>query len=166
MIRNQSVADNVKTIGVISDTHGLLRPEAFEALQGVDLIFHTGDIGGPDVLEALEQIAPLQVVRGNCDGSGWSSDLPVSQLINVNGFHFYLLHNLGMLDLDLESAGVSAVISGHSHQPKISKVENVLFVNPGSAGPRRFDYPVSVAKLTLQDGAIHPELIMLNISKD
>lgn len=155
----------VKTIGAISDTHGLLRPEVLNALQGVDVIFHAGDIGGAEILEELEEIAPVLVVKGNCDHNGWSNSLPSRQLTKVGGIHFYLLHDLYLLDLDPGAAEVSVVISGHTHQPKIATIDHILFLNPGSAGPRRFDYPISIAKITLQNQAIHPELIQLNIPK-
>lgn len=143
---------NTVRIGLISDTHGLLRPEAIDALQGVDRIIHAGDIGNPQILEQLGQIAPVAAVRGNNDQAGWAIALPVAETIEIDGVALYLLHDVKELDLDLKSTGIQVVISGHSHKPSIKMEDGVLFVNPGSAGPRRFKLPVSVALLEIADG--------------
>jgi uncharacterized protein len=126
-------------VGVISDTHGLLRPEAVDALRGVELILHAGDVGKPEVLDELRRLAPTFVVRGNVDHGDWASQLPVSKIVEVGGRSFYMLHDIGELDLDPPTAGFAAVIFGHSHQPLIETRDGVLFLNPGSAGPRRFN---------------------------
>jgi putative phosphoesterase len=146
-------------IGVISDTHGLLRPQAVEALRGCDLIIHAGDVGRPDVLDELRKIAPVIAVRGNVDKGPWARELPESRVIEVDGRLIYVLHILDELDLDPAGAGFAAVIVGHSHQPKIESRRGVLYFNPGSAGPRRFSLPVTIGRLTLAGGALHPEVI-------
>jgi putative phosphoesterase len=137
-------------IGVISDTHGLVRPEVIPAFKEVGLIIHAGDIGGPEVLARLQAIAPVVAVRGNNDQGDWARLLPETEVIDLNGMRFYLLHNLKELNLNPAAAGFQAVISGHSHRPLVEIREGVLFINPGSAGPRRFKLPVSVAYLTIQ----------------
>ena len=131
-------------IGVISDTHGLLRPEAIDALAGVELIIHAGDIGNPQILEALAQIAPVHAVRGNTDRADWAADLPHTRVVEVGGLLIYVLHELFTLDLDPAAAGFAAVIFGHSHSPHMERKNGVLYLNPGSAGPRRFTLPVSL----------------------
>jgi len=140
-------------VGLIADTHGLLRPEAVAALAGSDLILHAGDIGGPDVLSALAAIAPVHAVRGNNDHGPWAAPLPAADVIVAGGpsgaVSIYLLHDVHDLDLDPRAAGLAAVVSGHSHRPSITEKDGVLFVNPGSAGPRRFTLPVAVARLTI-----------------
>ncbi|MBI5441347.1 MAG: metallophosphoesterase family protein [Deltaproteobacteria bacterium] len=138
------------TFGVISDTHGLVRPEALAALAGVDRLLHAGDIGGPDVLAILETVAPVTAVRGNTDGSAWALGLPRTETVEAEGHLLYLLHDLGQLDLDPAAAGLSVVIHGHSHAPRSENFGGVLYLNPGSAGPRRFRLPVSVAKLVVE----------------
>ncbi|MBV8510329.1 MAG: metallophosphoesterase family protein [Xanthobacteraceae bacterium] len=150
-------------VGVISDTHGLLRPEAVDALRGVELILHAGDVGKPEVLDQLRQLAPLFVVRGNVDHGDWASPLPVSEIVEIGGRSFYMLHDIGELDLDPPTAGFAAVVFGHSHQPSIETREGVLFLNPGSAGPRRFKLPVSVARIRVSGGALYPQIITLNV---
>jgi len=136
-------------IGVIADTHGLIWPEVLAAFKGVDLILHAGDIGGPQVLAALTEIAPLAAVRGNCDRGDWAESLPRTEVAEVGAFLFYLLHDLNDLDLDPAAAGFAAVISGHSHRPVVERRDGVLYLNPGSAGPRRFKLPVTLARLAL-----------------
>lgn len=136
-------------IGLISDTHGLLRPEALTALQGVDHILHAGDVGKPYILDALRQIAPLTVVRGNVDRADWAAALPMTEVFRAGGHDIYMLHILDDLDLDPAAAGFSAVIYGHTHQPKVEQKEGVWFINPGSAGPRRFNLPISMAYLDI-----------------
>jgi len=140
------------TVGVISDTHGLLRPEARASLAGCDRIIHAGDIGSPEVLSALAEIAPLHAVRGNVDTGGWAATLPETEVVEIDGLHLYVLHDLGTLDLDPAAAGFRVVISGHSHRPTASVKDGVLYFNPGSAGPRRFTLPIVLGKLHI-DGA-------------
>ena len=137
-------------LGLISDTHGILRPEAVAALQGADRILHAGDIGDPKILDNLAEIAPVIAVRGNIDTQPWSRTLPETELVEVQGVTIYILHDRSKLDLKPEAAGIAAVISGHSHQPKIEEINGVLYINPGSAGPRRFSLPISVGKLQIQ----------------
>lgn len=139
-------------IGVISDTHGLLRPQALTALEGSDLIVHAGDIGPPEILARLRMVAPTIAVRGNVDTSPWGRTLPESEAIEVHGQTLYVLHDLGRLDLDQRAGGFAAVIYGHSHRPDAQVRDGVLFLNPGSAGPRRFSLPISLARLTLDTG--------------
>jgi uncharacterized protein len=159
------VERDVKLIGVIADTHGLLRPEALEALQGSDLIVHAGDIGNPQVLEGLRAIAPVVAVRGNMDEPCWAHSLPKSEIIQVAQSWLYVIHDLDDLDLDPLAAGISAVIYGHSHHPSIQMRKEVLLLNPGSAGARRFELPVSVALICVDDGLLEPRLIELVIGK-
>ncbi|MEJ2670915.1 MAG: metallophosphoesterase family protein [Deltaproteobacteria bacterium] len=147
-------------IGVISDTHGLLRPEALKALTGVELIIHAGDIGNPEILETLGQIAPVHAVRGNTDRGAWAAELPHTRIIEVGGVLIYVLHELYALDLDPAAAGLAAVIFGHSHEPHLERKNGVLYLNPGSAGPRRFVLPVSLARLAIQGTALSPKLIL------
>jgi uncharacterized protein len=150
-------------IGVISDTHGLLRPEAFAALAGSEAIIHAGDVGDPEILTELERIAPVTAVRGNIDTAPWAKGLPQTNVLGIGGVSIYVLHNVNELDLDPAAAGFAAVIFGHSHRPVIEQRKGVIFFNPGSAGPRRFSLPISVGKLVLQDGKLKPELIELRI---
>ncbi len=150
-------------VGVISDTHGLLRPEAAAALAGSDLILHAGDVGAPDVLEALAAIAPVRAVRGNNDRGRWAHALPETDLVEIAGAAIYLLHDVTLLDLDPAAARVAAVVAGHSHKPASVVRDGVLWFNPGSAGPRRFKLPVSLGRLRVTDGAIAPELITLPV---
>ncbi|HEY4165437.1 MAG TPA: metallophosphoesterase family protein [Reyranella sp.] len=140
-------------IGIISDTHGLLRPEACERLAGVDHIIHAGDIGGPEVIAGLREIAPTTAIRGNVDKGQWAGEHPHTEWLTLGGRTFYVLHNLNDLDLDPAAAGIDVVVSGHSHQPKIETVGGVLYLNPGSAGPRRFTLPIAVATLELTSDA-------------
>lgn len=145
-------------IGAISDTHGLVRPEAIAALQGVDLILHAGDIGGPEVLEALRALSPVVAVRGNNDVGAWAAGLAGTEVVDMRGILFYLLHNLNEIDLTPSAAGFKGVISGHSHRPLIEKRDGVFFINPGSAGPRRFNLPVSIAYIRIQGGGFNAEI--------
>ncbi|HWC17617.1 MAG TPA: metallophosphoesterase family protein [Terriglobales bacterium] len=154
--------DKVTTVGVISDTHGLLRPEAVSALQGSSVIIHAGDIGSPGILQKLEQIAPVTAIRGNIDTAAWSRALPETNVLEVAGLTIYVVHNLHDLDLDPCAARFDAVVFGHSHQPLIEHRNTVLFFNPGSAGPRRFKLPISVGRLSLRDGKMQPEIIRLD----
>ena len=148
-------------IGVISDTHGLLRLEAIEALRGSDRIIHAGDVGDPAILDKLSEIAPVTAVRGNVDTSGWARTLPLTNVLEVEGITIYALHILDQLDLKPEAAGFSAVIYGHTHKPHSETKDGVLYFNPGSAGPRRFALPVTVGKLTLRDGKVRGEITEL-----
>jgi putative phosphoesterase len=147
--------------GVISDTHGLLRPEAVQALRGSDRILHAGDIGDPEILEALAQIAPVIAVRGNVDTDSWARALPETEVVEAGGVSIYVLHDLGRLDLKPEAAGFCAVVYGHSHQPKIEEKNGVLYFNPGSAGPRRFQLPVIVGRLVIAGRKVRGELVEL-----
>jgi len=144
-------------IGVISDTHGLLRPEALAALQGSNYIIHAGDVGDPIILDKLKAIAPLTVIRGNVD-ENWSKKLPTTDILEVGGLSIYVLHNLDKLDLKPEAAGFSAVVYGHTHVPKQETKNNVLYFNPGAAGPRRFKLPVSVGQLVIENGTLRGEI--------
>ena len=150
-------------IGVISDTHGLLRPEALRALAGADLIVHAGDIGGPEVLEALRTLAPLVAVRGNNDRGPWASALPETEVVEAGGRSLYVLHDVKELDLDPRAAGFDAVITGHSHQPRIDRRDGVLYLNPGSAGPRRFKLPIAVARLEVDAARLDAEIVQLDV---
>jgi hypothetical protein len=149
----------VATIGVISDTHGLLRPEALAALRGSDHIMHAGDVGDPAILRELAEIAPVTAIRGNVDHGAWSRKLPTTDVLEVQGISIYVLHNLAELDLRPEAAGFAAVIYGHSHVPKQELKRGVLYFNPGSAGPRRFQLPVTVGRVTVKDGKVSGEII-------
>ena len=149
------------TVGVISDTHGLLRPEATEALQGSKLIVHAGDVGNAEVLERLRAIAPTVAVRGNVDGGAWATALPVTEVVEVGRLRLYVLHELSGLDLDPKAAGFAAVISGHTHRPSAEVRNGVLYLNPGSAGPRRFSLPVAVAKLQVVGETLSHEILEL-----
>jgi len=149
-------------IGVISDTHGLLRPEALKALRGSQHIIHAGDVGASEILEELSAIAPLIAVRGNVDKEAWALKLPGTEVFEVGGVSIYILHDLAQLDLKPKAAGFAVVVSGHSHVPKQETRDGVLYFNPGSAGPRRFKLPVSVGRLILEDGKVRGELINLH----
>ncbi|MEE8292742.1 MAG: metallophosphoesterase family protein [Candidatus Tectomicrobia bacterium] len=140
------------TIGVISDTHKLLRPEAKERLRDSDLIIHAGDIGSAAIIPELEHIAPVRAIRGNIDTGAWADAYPSADIVEVEGRSIYVLHNLRELALDPKAAGFDVVISGHSHRPAIERKDGVLYLNPGSAGPRRFTLPIACARLTLKDG--------------
>ena len=157
------MAPRVHTLGVISDTHGLVRPEALAALAGVERIVHAGDIGAPDVLDALGRIAPVTAVRGNNDRERWAADIPETDVLEIGDVSLYVLHDLHELDLDPRAAGFSAVIAGHSHQPRMEERDGVLYLNPGSAGPRRFKLPISLARLTVTGGHLRAELVTLDI---
>jgi len=150
-------------IGVISDTHGLLRPQAVQALKGAILIIHAGDIGAPEILENLGRIAPVRAVRGNTDRGEWARDLPLTQVVEVGEVQLYVLHDLHTLDLEPEAAGFAAVIFGHSHRPHLERKNGVLFLNPGSAGPRRFTLPVSLAYLKVQSKSLQTEFVPLAV---
>lgn len=165
MAKHQRQRDQseIVALGVISDTHGLLRQEALQALRGCELIVHAGDIGVPEVLNTLRQIAPVFAVRGNNDRGGWAEALPQTEVIRLGKFHLYVLHDLNDLNLDPVAAGFRAVISGHSHRPKIEEKNGVLYFNPGSAGPRRFKLPISVGRLSISDGKLQARIIELKV---
>ena len=148
-------------IGVISDTHGQLRDEALEALAGSDLIIHAGDVGDLTIVERLREIAPVHPVRGNVDRGPLADALPQDAVVRWQGFHLYVLHILDELDLDPAAAGFHAVIYGHSHKPAIHHKDGVLYLNPGSAGPRRFSLPITVARITQGDDGLHAEHLSL-----
>jgi putative phosphoesterase len=140
---------NPTSIGLISDTHGLLREEALRALEGSELIIHAGDVGKPEIINALKAIAPVFAVRGNVDTEPWASALPRTEVVETELTTFYVLHDVQMLDLNPAAAGFHIVVSGHSHKPSRTEHDSVLYINPGSAGPRRFQLPVTVARLNL-----------------
>lgn len=153
-------------IGVISDTHGLLRPEALDALRGVELIIHAGDAGRPEVLTALQEVAPVMAVRGNVDRGAWADALPEWQVVAAGPARLYVTHDvhyLAWFGVDPAAPGYAAIISGHSHRASIAMRDGVLWLNPGSAGPRRFSLPVTVAMITITDGVLHPALIELPV---
>jgi uncharacterized protein len=154
------------TIGVISDTHGLLRPVAIKALCGAEHIIHAGDVGTPGILETLSMIAPVTAVRGNIDKSAWAQKLPETEVVEIGGVSIYLLHDLAKLDLNPEAAGFQVVISGHSHIPKQETRDGVLYFNPGSAGPRRFKLPVTVGRLIIDADQVCAEVIRLDRSEE
>jgi putative phosphoesterase len=150
-----------RLVGVISDTHGLLRPEAVEALKGSELIVHAGDIGGPEVIEALRAVAPVVAVRGNNDRGRWAEEFPPYDVAEVGATYLYVLHDLKELDLSPEASGFRVVVSGHSHKPLAVERRGVLYLNPGSAGPRRFKLPVTVARLNVNGDDAAAEIINL-----
>jgi len=151
-------------VGIISDTHGLLRPEAIAALQGSQFIIHAGDTGDPRILDILSAIAPVTAVRGNVDHGAWALKIPATNVLEIGERAIYVLHSLQELDLKPEAAKFSAVVYGHSHVPKSEMKNGVLYFNPGSAGPRRFKLPVSVGQLTVEDGKIEAKILMLETS--
>lgn len=148
-------------VGVISDTHGLLRPEAIAALRGVDRIIHAGDIGAPEILTTLGEIAPVTAVRGNNDKGAWARAIPLTQVVDAGGALIYLIHDVGELDVDPAAGGFSVVIAGHSHQPRNEMRNGVLWFNPGSAGPRRFKLPIALGRLMIEAGRARGEIVTL-----
>ncbi|NIA55236.1 metallophosphoesterase family protein [Massilia sp. TW-1] len=148
-------------VGLISDTHGLLRPEALDFLSGADHIVHGGDIGSPDILERLAAIAPLTVVRGNNDMAPWARAIPETARVDFGNVALYAIHDLKALDIDPRAAGVRIVVSGHSHRPACTERDGVLYVNPGSAGRRRFSLPIAAAELVIDEDAVHARIVML-----
>jgi len=151
-------------IGVISDTHGLLRPEALDALRGVDRILHAGDVGSPAVLEALARVAPLTAVRGNNDHGPWADALPLTAVVEAPGALIYMLHDANELDLDPRAAGMRVVVAGHSHKPGQHERDGVLYFNPGSAGPRRFKLPIAVGRLVVDEAGVRAEIVHLEVA--
>jgi uncharacterized protein len=150
-------------LGVISDTHGLMRPQALAALRGSDLIIHAGDVGDAAILEALRAIAPVTAVRGNIDKGALGAALPETAVVEAGSLMLYTLHDIAELDLDPADVGFAAVVYGHSHVPKIETRNGVLYLNPGSAGPRRFTLPVSLARARIDGGTLQPELVTLAV---
>ena len=148
-----------RIIGVISDTHGLLRPEAVAALHGSDYIIHAGDIGDPLILTKLAQIAPVTAIRGNVDRDAWARKIPVTNVLEVAGASIYVLHNLNELDLKPEAGGFAVVVFGHSHVAKTEMKNGVLYFNPGSAGPRRFRLPITIGRLQINDGKVSGKIV-------
>ena len=153
--------ENFILIGVISDTHGLLRPEAMAALRGAEHIVHAGDVGKPEILQQLGEIAPVTAVRGNIDKGTWALKLPETQVVELSGITIYVLHDLGTLDLKPQAAGFEVVISGHSHVPKQEMRDGVLYFNPGSAGPRRFKLPITVGRIFIENGEVRGEIVTI-----
>jgi uncharacterized protein len=151
-------------IGLISDTHGLLRPEALAFLQGSDFIVHGGDIGSADILTQLGRIAPVTAVRGNNDRDAWAMQVPETDFLQVGEFFLYALHDLALLDIDPAAAGVRVVVSGHSHKPLVDERDGVLFVNPGSAGPRRFSLPISAGELIVNGDQVSARIERFDIA--
>ena len=151
------------SVGLISDTHGLLRPEAVRALRGSDAIIHAGDVGDPAILDELARLAPVTVVRGNIDKGAWAASLPETAVLEIGGVLFYVVHNIDDLEIDPAAAGFAAVVYGHSHQPGMQEKDGVLYVNPGSAGPRRFSLPISAGRLAIEDARLSAELIELKL---
>ena len=148
---------------MISDTHGLLRPEVVARLEGSDLVIHAGDVGDPAILDRLRAIAPVVAVRGNVDRGGWAEALPMTEVVEAGEHLLYLLHIREELDLDPAAAGMSMVITGHTHKPLVETKKGVVYLNPGSVGPRRFSLPVSMARLTVQDSRLDHELLKLDV---
>lgn len=151
----------IQRIGLISDTHGLLRDKALLELRGSDLIIHAGDVGKPEILDALRALAPVSAVRGNVDKGAWAQALPMTAVVEAGPVLLYVLHDIHELDLDPTAAGFHIVVSGHSHQPARSERNGVLYINPGSAGPKRFRLPVTLARLTLNESPWNVEFINL-----
>jgi uncharacterized protein len=150
---------NTIQIGVISDTHGLLRPEAVETLRGSEHIIHAGDVGTSEILDQLSKIAPITAIRGNVDKSAWARKLRETEVVELGGVSIYVLHDLSQLDLEPQAAEFHVVIYGHSHVPKQETRDGVLYFNPGSAGPRRFKLPTSVGKLIVENGKVRGEIM-------
>jgi putative phosphoesterase len=156
----------VKRIGLISDTHGLLRHEAVQALRGSELIIHAGDVGKPEILEELRKIAPVIAVRGNVDTEPWAQALPETAVVEAGAATIYVLHDVNALDLNPAASGFRIVVSGHSHKPGKTEREGVLYVNPGSAGPLRFQLPVTVARLNLEEKPLNLEFVDLEVRSE
>jgi uncharacterized protein len=149
-------------ISIISDTHGLVRPEVLNEFRGSDFIFHAGDIGSPNVLDALKSVAPVIAVRGNTDAGPWAERLNRSETAKISRMLFHVLHDISAIDLDPAAAGINMIISGHSHMPEISKLNGIYYLNPGSAGPGRFTLPVTAARVYIRNGELKPEIIYLD----
>jgi len=150
-------------VGIISDTHGLLRPEATEFLRGSDFLVHGGDIGHADTLKDLASLAPVTAVRGNNDKGSWAETLAHSEVLQVEGVFIYVVHDIKELDLDPRAGGFHVVVSGHSHKPSVETRDGVVYVNPGSAGPRRFKLPIAVADLAVRGRSVRARVVELEI---
>jgi uncharacterized protein len=162
-VQKKRVSLKAGRIGVISDTHGLVRPEALSGLKNSELIIHAGDIGKPEVLTALESIAPVIAIRGNNDRESWAKQMPDIFQVSVNDVFIYIIHNVNELEIDPAADGFNAVISGHSHKPGIVNHDNLLLLNPGSAGPRRFKLPVTVARMDIHGSRVRAKIVELKI---
>ena len=162
---SETHGEDKTSIGVISDTHGLMRPEAIEVLQGVDLILHAGDIGTPQVLQKLKTIAPVIAVTGNSDMGEWMNDLPQRAVVQVGAVYILMLHDRQEIDLNPAAAGFRVVVSGHSHRPSVEERNGIVYVNPGGAGPRRFKLPISVVRLTIEGAAVSGRIIELSVQR-
>lgn len=156
----KALSNTQGVIGLISDTHGLMRPEALVALKGVDAIIHAGDVGKPEVLAQLEAIAPVVSIRGNNDTGSWAKSLPETKSLKVGSIRLFVIHDVKELKFDPAARGYQIVVSGHSHKPSVAERDGVVFVNPGSAGPRRFKLPVAVAKLTIAGGKAKARIVV------
>lgn len=152
-----------RLLGVISDTHGLIRPQALAALRGCDSIIHAGDIGNAEVIARLAEIAPVAAIRGNVDKGAWAATLPGTEIVEVGQLLIYVLHNIADLELDPPTVGFAAVIFGHSHRPSLETREGVLYLNPGAAGPRRFGLPVTIARVRISGRDLHTEIVELEV---
>lgn len=150
------------TVGVVSDTHGRMHPGTLAALAGVDRIVHAGDVGDPAILEILSGVAPVSAVRGNVDRGALAASLPETEVVEIDGVAIYVLHDLATLLIEPAAAGFGAVISGHSHVPRIETQGGVLYLNPGSCGPRRFRLPTTIARMTIEDGRVEAEIVTLS----
>src|SRR2546430_535556 len=148
-------------IGIISDTHGLLRSEAVELLRGSEHIIHAGDIGAPEIIPELRKIAPVTAIRGNVDTQAWAQSFAETEVVELGGLDIYILHDVNAIDLNPKAAGFAAVISGHSHKPKQEIKDGVLYFNPGSAGPRRFNLPISIGRLKIVDGKVSGDILQI-----
>jgi putative phosphoesterase len=156
--------DRQMRIGILSDTHGLLRPSVLPLLQGSDHILHLGDVGDPEILGALAKLAPLTAIRGNIDTHGPCAKLPETEVVTLAELDFYLLHNIQALDLDPAAAGFAAVLYGHSHKPEIRRHKGILYMNPGSCGPRRFELPITCGQIVInENGQLEPKILQLPI---
>lgn len=151
-------------VGIISDTHGLLRPEAVELLRGSEHIIHAGDIGAPEIIGELEKIAPVTAIRGNVDTQTWARKFAETEVVELEGLHLYVIHDANALDLNPRAGGFAAVISGHSHKPSQEVKDGVLYFNPGSAGPRRFKLPISVGRMVIAEGKVSAEILEISLA--
>jgi putative phosphoesterase len=158
----RTISRNITAIGLISDTHGLLRQEALRALEGSELIIHAGDVGKPEIIDSLQEIAPVVAVRGNVDTESWASALPETEVVTTGAATIYVLHDVHALDLNPAAAGFHIVVSGHSHKPARTESGGILYINPGSAGPRRFQLPVTIARLDLAQKPWNVDFINLS----
>ena len=156
----------MKTIGVISDTHGLMRPEALDTLRGADMIIHAGDIGAPEVLERLRSLAKVVAIKGNNDRAAWARGIPETVDVKIESLKVYVVHSVNDLEFNPAASGYRVIISGHSHNPSIGERGGVLYLNPGSAGPRRFKLPVAVARLKVEGAAVEAEIITINLGPE